>query len=137
MSEDPTMPDLLGSTTAVRSLEPELLLQMIRTGIPLVLVDVRPRTSRTTGTLEGARSFPLRQLGARLSELRGARSAHVVVLSRTGSRAKTAATVLCLAGFADVSTLEGGLERWHALGYPLIDWTSEQAQGAHSGRGEH
>lgn len=120
MSEDPTMPELLANTAAAGSISPELLLQKLRSDAKLTLVDVRDREQANAGVVAGARCFPLRQLSARLPELSGAHSTPVVVISRTGSRARTAATIMCLAGFQDVAVLEGGLELWSRLGYPLL-----------------
>lgn len=120
MSEDPTMPELLANTAAAGSISPELLLQKLRSDAKLTLVDVRDRAQVNAGAVAGARCFPLRQLSARLPELFGAHSTPVVVISRTGSRARTAATIMCLAGFQDVTVLEGGLELWSRLGYPLL-----------------
>lgn len=119
MSEDPTMPDLHANTAAAGSITPELLLQKLRSDVPLTLVDVRDRADLDRASIAGSRCFPLRHLTGRLPELFGARSTPIVLISRTGSRARTAATIMCFAGFQDVVVLEGGLENWKRLGYPV------------------
>ncbi|MBS2018827.1 MAG: rhodanese-like domain-containing protein [Deltaproteobacteria bacterium] len=119
MSEHPAKPDLLGRASDARTIEPELLLQKLRSDVPILLVDVRPSAERAAGTIEGARSFPLHQLKARVAELLGSRCGEVVVVSRSGRAAQAAAEILTLAGFGEVTVLEGGLDRWEALGLPL------------------
>lgn len=118
MSDNPTTPDMLADA-AVRTIAPELLLQLVRSGVAPVIVDVRERELVADGTVEGARCFPLRHLGARLDELGCFCSRPIVLVSKTGSRARTAAAILSLAGFTDASALDGGLDRWVALGYPI------------------
>lgn len=104
-----------------RFVDADLLFQELRSGRKITLIDVR-RTHELrgpSGRLPGAWSIPLHQLRARLIELECHRSEPVVVISNRGVRAQRAALELELSGFTEVRTLEGGLERWTARGFPL------------------
>lgn len=105
---------------AVRTTSAEALLQELRSNVALTIVDVRERPSVVaTGTIAGARMFPLSQLASRVTELSDLRSTPIVVVSQTARRARTAALELEMSGFEEVFVLEGGLQEWMNLGYPL------------------
>lgn len=120
MSTQPTTPDMIANGS-VRVIAPELLLQLMRSGVPPTIIDVRERPQlQGCGSIEGARSYPLRQLKERVAELDCQRHTPVVVVSQTGSRARSAAVIFTLAGFTDVTALDGGLARWMELGYEVM-----------------
>lgn len=103
-------------------IDPELLFQQLQSGRRITLIDVR-RThelSGPIGRIPGARSLPLHQLGARFSEFACHRSEPIVVISTHGTRSRVAAIELGLLGFEEVMVLDGGLERWRELGFPII-----------------
>lgn len=100
-------------------MEPELLLQELRSGRNVVVVDVRNHDEFCEGHIEGARSIPIHQLVARASEISSDGSVLVVVVSNEADRAKIAGASLRLAGYAEIATLAGGIKRWRELGYPL------------------
>jgi rhodanese-related sulfurtransferase len=115
----------IGPTTpydTVRTISAEALLQEVRSDVGLTILDVRDRAeTRATGTLAGAWAIPLYQLTSRLDELVHLRATPVVLVSRRSRRARAAARLLELASFGEVFVLEGGIERWTALGYPVVD----------------
>lgn len=119
MANAATIPNPFVDLPGVRAMAPELLLQEMRSDVPLVVIDVREREDVARGTVDTARSFPLRWLGSRLAELAGIRDRHIVLVSNDGRSARAAASLMCLRGFEDVHVLEGGVDRWTALGYPL------------------
>lgn len=100
-------------------IEAELLLQELRSGRNIVVVDVRNADEFRDAHIEDARSIPIHQLIARACEITTDRSAPVVVVSNRGLRAMVAAASLRLAGFAEIAILAGGLKRWRELGYPV------------------
>ena len=106
---------------SVRTIKPELLLQYLRSGRRVTVLDVREpdEVAKSLGRMPGARYVPLRQLFARRAELVTAAHDIVVTVSTNGLRANAAAFTLALAGFADVRALEGGMVRWLSLGYPV------------------
>lgn len=104
----------------VPTVSPEALLQEMRSHVPLTVVDVRDRPQiHESGAIADARTFPLDQLGARSAELSNLRSTRIVVVSQQAQRARAAALQLQAAGFGEVFLLEGGMQRWLELGYPV------------------
>jgi len=112
------MQELDGS---VRSIEPELLLQQIRSRRPMTIIDVRVGATYRgpDGRIAGARSMPLQNVPARCATLEGHRNDPIVIVSSCGIRARLAALELTLAGFTEVCALAGGMERWNKLKFPV------------------
>lgn len=81
------------------------------------LIDVREPIEWSGGRLTGAELMPLRDLGARLDELEGARD--IVCYCATGVRSAHAAKILLDAGFTSVRNLTGGIRRWMQEDLPV------------------
>jgi adenylyltransferase/sulfurtransferase len=79
-------------------------------GRELTLLDVREPHEWAVRRIDGATLVPLGDLPARLGELDPRRP--IVAYCQRGSRSRRAAEVLRAAGFADVRSLTGGIERW-------------------------
>jgi len=105
----------------VRTIQPELLLQQLRSKRPVTILDVRAETAYRgpRGRIAGARWVPLKELPARCDVLDTHRFDPIVVVSGRGVRARLAALELMLAGFTEVSALSGGMERWSELQLPV------------------
>lgn len=105
----------------VHPIEPELVLQMLRSGRNMLVVDVRTHAefNGPTGHIEGARSIPLAHLVARIEEIHSRRSELVVVVSERGLSSRSAALQLAIAGFGEAYSLDGGMARWKRLGLPV------------------
>ncbi len=117
-----TMQSTVGATRydSLRSVSAEALLQQLRSDVPLTILDVRePAQVRATRSIAGARMLPLRELAGRFTELAHLRTTPIVVVSQTACRARTAALELGMAGFEEVFVLDGGMQRWLELGYPV------------------
>ena len=116
------------------TIDPDLLVQELRSGRDVVIVDVRSKAEFCAGHIAGSRLIPIHQLVARTCELDTHRTHPVVVVSQDGLRAKVAAGALSLAGFGDVAVLDGGIRRWRELGHPLEDtsdaWSHRSARSA-------
>lgn len=83
-----------------------------------VLLDVRTPLEHQEIHLPGTKLIPLDQLDApAFSKSEGA-DREIVVICRSGGRAKKAAEKLCEAGMSNVSILEGGMLAWAAAGLP-------------------
>jgi glyoxylase-like metal-dependent hydrolase (beta-lactamase superfamily II)/rhodanese-related sulfurtransferase len=111
-----------GATPAVlvRQLPAEALVDLLGAGQVEVL-DVREPQEfiGPLGHLPGARLVPLGTLSQRLGELTPLREREVVVVCRSGNRSASGASALSAAGFARVSSLQGGMLRWNELGLPV------------------
>lgn len=62
--------------------------------------------------------IPLDQLASRINEV--PRDREIVVVCRSGNRSQQGRDILLKAGFANVTSMMGGLNEWRALGYPTI-----------------
>ena len=79
-------------------------------GRRLTLVDVREPHEWAVRRIDGATLIPLGDLPERLRELDS--RLPVVAYCQRGTRSRRAADILRAAGFADVRSLTGGIERW-------------------------
>ena len=70
-----------------------------------LVVDVRTPGEFAGGHYEGALNIPVSQIGGRLGEL-GAKDRNIIVYCRSGSRSRTAKSILDRAGFTNVE--DGG-----------------------------
>lgn len=86
---------------------------------PIRFLDVREPDETQTGTLPGAVLLPRGLLEQHVTEHLPERDERVVVYCSSGSRATLAADVLHRMGYAQVSSLAGGIERWRHLGLPV------------------
>ncbi len=100
---------------------PRDLARLLETGSPLALIDVREPGEYNLAHIAGATSVPRRHLEARIGRLVPYRAVPVVVCDDTGRRAALAARTLGRMGYAQVSVLEGGVNRWAADNLPT-EW---------------
>ncbi len=84
-----------------------------------LFLDVRTEAEWNQGHIANSVLIPLDQLANRLSELPHDRD--IVVVCWSGARSQEGTAILRAAGFARVTGLSGGLERWIAAGYPVED----------------
>ncbi|MGZ8411297.1 MAG: rhodanese-like domain-containing protein, partial [Gemmatirosa sp.] len=92
------------------------------------LRDARPETRlldvRTPGEFEaehiaGAYNVPLDTLGEHGPEIRAAVAEPVVLVCRSGQRARKAEAALTAAGMTNLHVLEGGMSAWTAAAQPV------------------
>lgn len=104
----------LASISKVRC---QSVLQMLRSGPSVQLVDVRSRAEWLKGHLPGAISVPLLDLDSQAPLIDASRSS--LVYCHEGFRATTAASILLRKTSAEIGILIDGVEGWSALGLPL------------------
>jgi len=63
--------------------------------------------------------IPLDELPDRLNEL--PRDQEIVVVCRSGNRSKSGRDILQDVGFAQVSSMNGGLNEWRTSGFPVVE----------------
>jgi hydroxyacylglutathione hydrolase len=83
-----------------------------------VLIDVREPWEWQQGRLPGAIHIPLYQLERRANEVDPGRP--VIAYCKGGTRSQSAALLLAQLGHRAVYNLSGGIDAWHAAGYPVV-----------------
>lgn len=96
----------------VPMITPSQLKQMLDTGEPIVLLDVREPFEWEISNLAryGARLIPMGDVPSRIDEMK--RTDPVVVYCRTGARSDLIARYLIMNGFERVWNLDGGINGW-------------------------
>lgn len=92
--------------------------QLINRGKTLVL-DVRTAEEFAKGHLPDAKNIPLPELAKRMGELEKFKTRPIVVVCQKGSRSATAVAALTGAGYAEATSLDGGIDEWNKQGLPL------------------
>ncbi len=81
-------------------------------------LDVREQSEWNEGHIEGATLIPLGQLEARQDELPADKK--IVVVCRSGNRSAQGRDLLLKAGFAQVTSMAGGMNDWTSQGLPVV-----------------
>jgi rhodanese-related sulfurtransferase len=107
--------------SAVKTIEPAELHQLLAQGPDLALLDVRTPVEFAEAHVPQASNIPLNSLvPQRLVESgRLSKNEPVYVLCRTGVRARKAAEILTREGFSEATVVEGGTLAWGDAGLPL------------------
>jgi rhodanese-related sulfurtransferase len=99
-------------------IDPQSLQQKLAGEKPPFLLDVRmPPELVAEGRIEGSVNIPMNQLQQRLAEI--PQEGPVVTICKSGMRSMNAAGWLRQTG-RDVASLSGGMDRWKALGLPVL-----------------
>lgn len=80
------------------------------------ILDVREQDEWNTVHIPGATLIPLGQLANRLAEV--PTDQEVVVVCRSGNRSKSGRDILLQAGYAQVTSMAGGMNDWASKGFP-------------------
>ena len=94
------------------------LLAFQRAGTPVVLVDVRDQSEVNLGWIPGAMHISRGTLEGKIEQAVG-RDAKIVLYCSSGNRSLLAGDVLRRMGYADVSSLAGGIRAWVEQGGDL------------------
>lgn len=95
-------------------------LQKLRTEHPATrLLDVRTPGEFETEHIEGAYNVPLDTLGEHGPEIRANVAEPVVLVCRSGQRARRAEEALKAAGMENLFVLDGGMSAWGNAGMPV------------------
>ena len=105
-----TVPHLLRPSDLVR----------LRTEAPTIrILDVRTPAEFETQHIAGAYNVPLDTLAEHSTEIRSTVTAPVVLVCRSGQRARKAEDALRASGMANLYVLDGGMSAWTAAGQPV------------------
>ncbi len=107
----------------VETLSPEALNSLMESNSQFALIDVREAGEYNSSHIPGSSSIPRRTLEAQIANAIPHKSTQVVVCDDDGRRAQFAAATLEAAGYANVSVLEAGINRWASCDYPT-EWGS-------------
>ncbi|MFZ3159506.1 MAG: rhodanese-like domain-containing protein [Rhodoferax sp.] len=86
----------------------------------VILIDLREPNEHATGVAKGAQLLPMRQLGARLSEIPTASDKPVLLICNTQNRSSSTLAALRERGYAHVRYVQGGMSEWTRRGWPLV-----------------
>ena len=100
-------------------IRPDELARLLERAEPMRLLDVRTPGEYESGHIHGTRNVPLGSLGGSLPDLRTEPQTPVVLVCRSGARARTAEAGLRAAGMPRVLVLAGGMTAWAAAGQPV------------------
>jgi rhodanese-related sulfurtransferase len=85
-----------------------------------VLIDIREPNEHATGVAAGAKLLPMRQLGARISEIPTDPSKPVLLICNTQNRSSATLKALRENGYAHVKFVQGGMSEWKNRGWPMV-----------------
>jgi rhodanese-related sulfurtransferase len=83
------------------------------------LLDVRTPGEFDAEYIEGAYNVPLDSLAEHAAVIRAGVAGPVVLVCRSGQRARKAEEALTVAGVSDLHVLDGGMTAWTAAGHPV------------------
>lgn len=107
------------TTTASRILAPADLARLRAEQPETRLLDVRTPGEFEAEHIAGAYNVPLDTLGEHGPEIRARVDAPVVLVCRSGQRARKAEDALVAAGMGNLYVLDGGMNAWAAAGQPV------------------
>ena len=113
--------DLLATIIkGVPEISPREVREKMLRGEDFVLLDVREPDEVQTGRLPGALCISRGTLESRIREVLPSKGKPIVVYCQSGARSLLAARALSTMGYADVSSMAGGMGRWGELRYPIL-----------------
>lgn len=106
---------------SVSTISPRQLHDVVASGQPVELIDVRTPVEYRETHVTFARNVPLDRLdAAAIAAARNGATQPLYVICRSGSRAKQACERLIAAGYTHVVNVEGGTQSWDAAGLPVV-----------------
>ncbi|OYW11102.1 MAG: sulfurtransferase, partial [Planctomycetales bacterium 12-60-4] len=101
------------------TISPQQLHDLVQSGQPVDLIDVRTPVEFREVHVTFARNLPLDQLDP--DQIAGRRTdSPLYVICRSGSRGKQACEKLIAAGCTNVVNVEGGTQAWDQAGLPVV-----------------
>lgn len=85
-----------------------------------LLVDIREPHEHATGVSRVAKLLPMREIGARMTEIPKDPSQPVLLICNTQNRSRAVWQALRDRGYTNVRYVEGGMSEWARRGLPLV-----------------
>ncbi|MFF5927614.1 rhodanese-like domain-containing protein [Streptomyces hydrogenans] len=109
----------MSTERTVQSITPAVLHRLVQEGRAPRLLDVRTPGEFRTVHVPGSYNVPLSTLREHRAELLSHLDEEVVLVCRSGRRAREAEQALTRAGLPNLRVLEGGMNAWEAVGAPV------------------
>lgn len=100
-------------------LAPRAVYALLQEQTPVMVIDVRTPAEYAGGHIAGSYNVPLDQLPEHAPALRNAAGDPIVLVCRSGARARQAERTLRQQAFPRVHTLDGGMTAWEGERLPL------------------
>ena len=84
------------------------------------VLDLRPEDAFKAGHLPGAKHIPSSEIAAKIEKLKLDRKNPLILVCETGLSSRKAIAEVQKLGFAEVGTLDGGVQAWQAAALPLV-----------------
>ena len=114
----------------VATIDCEALRAALEGGGAVTVIDVRDPDEVDEGLIPGSVLLPRGRLEKHAEAVIPSREGRVYVVCEGGNRSVLAADTLAQLGYTDVVSVDGGVSRWRALGYPLARARGAGAAGA-------
>jgi rhodanese-related sulfurtransferase len=113
---------LTESAPGTAKISPKQLYELVQSGKPVELIDVRTPAEYRSLHASIARLVPLDELDVErfIENRRGARDEPLYVICRTGARGEKACGRFLSAGFTNVVNVAGGTQAWEQAGLPVV-----------------
>ena len=108
-------------------LQPADLVRLLATSPDTRILDVRTPAEFETQHIAGAYNVPLDTLGEHAAEIRASVTDTIVLVCRSGQRARKAEDALRASGMANLHVLDGGMAAWTAAGHPVREGAPRMA----------
>ena len=107
---------MAGDRELVLEVDAERARELLGSGDPPALVDIREEWELESGTIAGSEHIPMGEVGAHLDPQR---DRHIVLYCAHGNRSLRLAKAMHEHGFEDVVSLAGGIVAWAEAGLPV------------------
>jgi rhodanese-related sulfurtransferase len=84
------------------------------------VLDLRPEEAYKAGRLPGAKFIKSTEISTAIEKLKLDRNNPVVLVCETGAHSRKAIAEVKSLGFAEVGTLDGGVQAWKEAALPLV-----------------
>jgi rhodanese-related sulfurtransferase len=84
------------------------------------VLDLRPEDAFKAGHLPGAKHVSFNEIAAKIEKLKLDRKNPLILVCETGLSSRKAIAEVQKLGFAEVGTLDGGVQAWQAAALPLV-----------------
>ncbi len=109
---------LLACSSPLAEISPQQAVEIVENS-NAIIIDVRTQEEWDAGHIPGAIHIPLSEVKDRIDEFKAYEGQPIVMQCRSGRRSATAGKILVEAGYADVSTLTGGIIAWKKENLPV------------------